>query len=83
MQQHYQNSAENYFGNTLNRLEGEPHAARAELQTPFMELEDYGILGTLYAGVSGWLLPHFLRVLLASPILWCICGPCLRNPGSG
>lgn len=39
MQLHYQNSAENYFGNTLNRLEGEPHAARAELQTPFMDLK--------------------------------------------
>mgnify|MGYP003483113908 FL=1 len=39
MQLHYQNSAENYFGNTLNRLEGELHATRAELQTPFLDLK--------------------------------------------
>ena len=30
MQLHYQNSAENYFGNALDRLEGESPAGRAE-----------------------------------------------------
>lgn len=30
MQLHYQNSVENYFGNALNRLEGESPAVRTE-----------------------------------------------------
>ena len=39
MQFHYQNSAENYFGNALNRLEGESPALRAESQTSFIDLK--------------------------------------------
>lgn len=39
MQLHYQNSAESYFGNALNRLEGELPAARAETQTSFIDLK--------------------------------------------
>ena len=49
----------------------------------FYRLEDYGILGALYAGVSGWLLSQFLRELFAGPLLWRICGPCLRDSRPG
>lgn len=39
MQLHYQNSAENYFGNALNRLEGESPVAKAESRTSFIDLK--------------------------------------------
>lgn len=39
MQLHYQNSAENYFGNALDRLEGESPAAKAESRTSFIDLK--------------------------------------------